>query len=86
MTKYTLQVDGMMCGMCEAHINDAVRKALPDIKKVTSSHAKKHTVVISEQAVDEQTLRDAIDSTGYTVLSITSEPYEKKRLFSFFHK
>ena len=27
MTKYTLVVDGMMCGMCEAHINDAVRKA-----------------------------------------------------------
>lgn len=23
----TVQVDGMMCGMCEAHVNDAVRKA-----------------------------------------------------------
>ena len=27
MWKYTIQVDGMMCGMCESHVNDAVRKA-----------------------------------------------------------
>ena len=26
MWKYTAQVDGMMCGMCESHVNDAVRK------------------------------------------------------------
>ena len=28
MWKYTVQVDGMMCGMCESHVNDAVRKAI----------------------------------------------------------
>ena len=27
MLKITLGVDGMMCGMCESHVNDAVRKA-----------------------------------------------------------
>ena len=36
MWKYTVQVNGMMCGMCESHVNDAVRKAFP-VKKVTSS-------------------------------------------------
>ena len=36
MLKITLGVDGMMCGMCESHVNDAVRKAFP-VKKVTSS-------------------------------------------------
>ncbi len=86
MIKYTLQVDGMMCGMCEAHVNDAVRKAFPEIKKVTSSHMKRQTVVLSEQAIGEQALREAIGNTGYTVLSISSEPYEKKGLFSFLHK
>ena len=25
MWKYTVEVNGMMCGMCEAHVNDAVR-------------------------------------------------------------
>lgn len=39
MLKITLGVDGMMCGMCESHVNDAVRKAFP-VKKVTSSHGK----------------------------------------------
>ena len=26
MTRYVLQIDGMQCGMCESHINDAVRR------------------------------------------------------------
>lgn len=25
MWKYTVHVEGMMCGMCESHVNDAVR-------------------------------------------------------------
>ena len=40
MWKYTVEVNGIMCGMCEAHINDAVRKACP-VKKVHSSRAKR---------------------------------------------
>ena len=45
MYQTTVGVDGMMCGMCEAHVNDAVRKAFP-VKKVTSSRSKKETTVI----------------------------------------
>ena len=32
MEKITVEVSGMMCGMCVAHINDAVRKAFPDVE------------------------------------------------------
>ena len=39
MQKITLEIDGMMCGMCESHINDAIRKAF-SVKKVSSSHSK----------------------------------------------
>ena len=42
MTKTTLKIDGMMCGMCESHMNDAIRKAF-NVKKVTSSHSKGET-------------------------------------------
>ena len=42
MWKYTVEVNGMMCGMCEAHVNDAVRKACP-VKKVSSSRSKNQT-------------------------------------------
>ena len=85
MLKITARVDGMQCGMCEAHVNDAVRKAF-DVKKVTSSHTKNQTVILSEQPIDEQALRDVINRTGYEVTSLTSEPYEKKGLSGAFRR
>ena len=85
MLKITARVDGMQCGMCEAHVNDAVRKAF-DVKKVTSSHTKNQTVILSEQPIDEQALRDVINRTGYEVTSLTSEPYEKKGRFGAFRR
>jgi copper chaperone CopZ len=82
MLKIVLKIDGMMCGMCESHINDAVRGAFK-VKKVTSSHSKGETVIITEQDIDENDLRNTIDKTGYKVISVTKEPYMKKGLFSF---
>ena len=80
MTKYTLTVEGMQCGMCEAHVNDAVRQAF-SVKKVSSSHSKNETVILSENALDESKLKEVIEKTGYTVQAVASEPYEKKGLF-----
>lgn len=82
MIKITMNIDGMMCGMCEAHINEAVRNAFK-VKKVNSSHTKNQTVIIAENDINEQQLRTAVEKTGYKVLSVQSEPYEKKGLFSF---
>lgn len=82
MIKTILRIDGMMCGMCESHINDTIRQGFK-IKKVTSSHAKGTTEIISDQKIDEEALRDAIGKTGYKVLEIKTEPYEKKH-FSLF--
>ena len=39
MKKTILTIDGMMCGMCESHVNDAIRANF-NVKKVSSSHAK----------------------------------------------
>lgn len=78
----TLQIDGMMCGHCEAHVNDTIRQAFP-VKKVESSHTKKETVILSEEPLDEEKLRAVIAQTGYTLGEIRTEPYEKKGLFSF---
>ena len=79
-----MKIDGMSCGMCEAHINDAVRGAFK-VKKVESSHSKGTTQIISEAPLDDEELKAVIEQTGYTVLQIDSEPYEKKR-FSLFKK
>ncbi len=80
MIKTTLKIDGMMCGMCESHVNDAIRQALK-VKKVTSSHAKGETVIISEEPLDENLVKAAIAPTGYVINDIYSEPYKKKGLF-----
>ena len=82
MIKTILTIDGMMCGMCESHINDTIRRSFK-IKKVASSHSKGVTEIISESPLDETALREAIGKTGYKVLEIQTEPYEKKR-FSLF--
>ena len=82
MYEIDLKIGGMMCGMCESHINDAVRKALP-VKKVTSSHSKGQTVILSEDAISEDACRAAIEDTGYDVLGYQCKPYEKKGLFHF---
>ena len=85
MMKYTVTVEGMQCGMCEAHVNEAVRKAF-SVKKVQSSHSKKQTVVITDSPIDQQELQAVINNTGYTASAVSGEPYEKKGLFSAFRK
>ena len=45
MVKITLEIDGMMCGMCEAHVNECIRENFT-VKKVTSSHAKGESVIL----------------------------------------
>lgn len=78
MNKITAKIDGMMCGMCESHINDAIRQAFP-VKKVSSSMRKKETVILTDAEIDEAKLRSVIDQNGYQLISIHSEPYVKKR-------
>ena len=82
MIKTTIGIDGMMCGMCESHVNDTIRQHFK-IKKVSSSHSKGTTEIISESPLDEKALREAVGKTGYKVLEVKTEPYEKKR-FSLF--
>lgn len=68
----------MACSMCEAHINDTIRQKF-NVKKVTSSHAKGETVVLSEQPFDESALRTAIEATGYEFVSADSHPVPEKK-------
>lgn len=84
MVKTTLKIDGMMCGMCESHINDAIRRDFV-VKKVSSSHSKGKTEILAEEPIEEEKLRQTINETGYTLMEMRSVPYEKKG-FSLFRK
>lgn len=84
MLKITVHIDGMACGMCEAHINNAIRNSFK-IKKVESSHSQGTTQIITETPIDDNELKKIIEKTGYSVKEISTEPYIKKG-FSLFRK
>ncbi|MDO4937419.1 MAG: heavy metal-associated domain-containing protein [Sutterellaceae bacterium] len=81
MLQTVLQVRGMSCEMCEAHVNETVRATFPEVKSVKSSHKKGTTTILSDAVLDIDTLKRAIGKTGYDVLSGVSEPYVKKGFF-----
>ena len=81
MIKTTVRISGMMCGMCEAHVNDAIRAAFPG-KRVASSRKKGEAVILSDAPLDAERLKQAVNATGYAFVSASAEAYEKKGLFS----
>lgn len=85
MVKTVLKIDGMMCGMCEAHMNDLIRKNFK-VKKVASSAKDGETVIISDAELDIPWAKKQIKDMGYELVDYTSEPYEKKGLFHFGRK
>ena len=82
MIKITLGIDGMNCGMCETHVNTAIKEGF-EVKKVESSHDKKVTVLVSKNDIPEDELRRVISEAGFSVTYVNKEPYEKKSLFGF---
>ena len=85
MIETIVKVDGMMCGMCEGHINDAIRSHF-QVRKVSSSHSKGQTVIRSQEALDQAQLRQVIDATGYKALDVVSRPGEKRGLLGHLKK
>ncbi len=82
MIRTTVSVYGMICGMCEAHINDAVRAAFP-VRKVSSSRVRQETVILSEEPLDPEAVKRVISGAGYTPGSVDEEICERKGLFRF---
>lgn len=85
MIEITMKIEGMMCGMCEAHINDTVRKHFP-VKKVTSSHRKGETTIVSEKDISDEALKKAMTETGYRVICCSRRPYTAKGFINRFRR
>ena len=75
MYKVTVKIDGMMCGMCEAHICDTLRKTFPEAKKIKASRKRGEATFVSEDAVDEEKLKKCVSDTGYTPVSVSVVSY-----------
>ena len=85
MYKTTVKIDGMVCAMCEAHVNDAVRKNFA-VTSVKADKDKGEAEILSDAAPDAAKLRSVIAETGYTVGEIVTEPYKKKGFLRLFGK
>ena len=84
MTKI-LTVEGMMCGMCEAHVNEALRK-VPGVKKASASRSKKQAVVECDDTVSDEALLKAVNDTGYEASNVRPAPEKKAGLGGLFKK
>ena len=71
MEKIVVKVDGMQCGMCEAHVNEAVRATFP-VKKVTSSHAKGEKMCIRDRCTS------SLNGRKPTMIRLTQEPIRQR--------
>lgn len=72
MNKITLQIDGMKCGMCEAHINDLFRKNIK-LKKIKSSHKSGCTIIRCIDSIDEERIREILEPSGYRLIGYKIE-------------
>ena len=72
MVKVTVNVEGMMCGHCEAHVNKAIQAAF-GAEDVVSSHENGTTVFTVPEKVDEAKVEEVIKEAGYEFKGITQE-------------
>lgn len=82
MEKITVKIDGMMCGMCESHMNDTFRQNFK-VKKVSSSHAKGETVAIVDEDILMKSLKKQLRKQA-TLLFPLKESLMRKRIFARF--
>ena len=66
MNSITINVDGMMCPHCEAHVTKAIL-AIPGVATCTASHKDKTVTVTCTADVPLSALHAAIQEQGYTV-------------------
>ena len=69
---YSLEVPDMHCGMCEAHIEDVIRKSAR-IKKVAANRHKSLVTIYSDEPFDMELIKTSITKTGYRVDNIKKE-------------
>ena len=74
LTEVIVGIDGMMCGMCEAHIKDAIREQFPQAKGVSASHVKAQAIFYLPEAMPADAITEAlhagIDPLGYRVSDV----------------
>ena len=78
-SRIVIIIDGMMCGMCEIHVKDAIRSALPESRNLMADHSHGTASFTLPQTISrvelEKKLHESMDAQGYRLLDIR----EKKK-------
>ena len=69
--KYQLQIEGMMCQRCVAHVTNAL-SSVSGVTDVTVSLADNNAVVTADSSVQSETLKRAVEEQDYTVKEIVT--------------
>lgn len=72
MKKAKLEISGMHCASCASNIEKSLKKT-PGVKDAKVMLLLKKGVVECDDSVSDETLKNAVKRTGYTVKSVTYE-------------
>ena len=64
-----MNIKGMMCGHCEAHVRQAL-EAIDGVESATASHTAGTALVKLNHSLDANLLKSAVEAEGYEVLDI----------------
>jgi Cu2+-exporting ATPase len=67
--KKVLEIEGMMCGHCEASVKKAL-ESLPQVEEAKVSHQEKQAVVTLREPVPDQQLKEAVEALEYRVTAV----------------
>lgn len=67
----TLDIEGMMCANCQAHVQKAL-EGVSGVTQVVVSLEEKKATVTSDANVEDQALIDAVTESGYKVLACSA--------------
>ena len=67
MKEINLIVNGMMCGGCENRVKNAI-KNIEGVENVTADHNTGKVIVISDNKVSEEIIKEALEDIGYEVV------------------
>lgn len=67
MKEINLIVNGMMCGGCENRVKNAI-KNIEGVENVTADHNTGKVIVISDNEVSEEIIKEVLEDIGYEVV------------------
>lgn len=67
--KRKITIDGMSCGHCVKHVEEALRE-LQGVHEIKVNLAEKSAIVETEDYVSDLALQEAIEEAGYEVVQI----------------